>query len=208
MVTPKPFQDPHPPGWMAAVSEGSSEVAGRLGLGLMAMSILAPLETVAANVRKYREAAQNPTPITDVTTNKVAAYTLVHVTDGKTKRADDPVWRSVGWWYQHLAQFTLQWEMPHLPPEEQDKTFPNLRPLLEGNVPVEEFDNADMIIVGDTETVVRKMKRYADLGIDQLICYVQFGHLQHESIKRTIEILGKEVIPELNAYKPNIVVPS
>lgn len=206
MVTPKPVQDPHPPTWMAAVSEGSSEVAGQLGLGLMAMSILAPLEKVAAHVQAYRQAAQNPTPVTEVTTNKVAAYTLVHITDNKSNRADDPVWQSVGWWYQHLAQFTLQWELPHLSREEQDKTFPNLRPLLDGAVPVENFDNADMIIVGDVDTVVRKMKRYADLGIDQLICYVQFGYLSHESVTRTIEILGREVIPELNAYKPKLAV--
>src|SRR6201999_701171 len=33
MVTPKPFQDPHPPVWMAATSEGSAAVAGANALG-------------------------------------------------------------------------------------------------------------------------------------------------------------------------------
>jgi alkanesulfonate monooxygenase SsuD/methylene tetrahydromethanopterin reductase-like flavin-dependent oxidoreductase (luciferase family) len=202
MVTPKPFQDPHPPAWMAAVSSGSAEVAGALGLGLLSLSIMSPLEKVAEQVAAYRRAAANATPLTDVSTNKVAAYTLVHVTDKKTKREDDPIWRSVGWWYKHLAEFTLQWELPNLSAEERDQAFPTLRPLMEGDVPVETFDAADMIIVGDMDTVVRKMKRYADLGIDQLICYMQFGYLEHESIKRTIEVLGKEVIPELAAYTP------
>ena len=50
-----------------------------------------------------------------------------------------------------------------------------------------------MIIVGDPETVPREdAKRYAELGVDQLICYMQFGHLAHETIMRTIELLGKE----------------
>jgi hypothetical protein len=35
--------------------------------------------------------------------------------------------------------------------------------------------------------------------VDQLICYVQFGHLSHESIMRTIELLGSEIIPKLAA---------
>ena len=54
-----------------------------------------------------------------------------------------------------------------------------------------------MIIVGDPETCVEKMVKYAELGVDQLICYVQFGYLKHESIMRTIELLGTKVIPEL-----------
>jgi hypothetical protein len=33
--------------------------------------------------------------------------------------------------------------------------------------------------------------------VDQLICYVQFGYLSHESIMHTIELLGSKVIPEL-----------
>jgi hypothetical protein len=41
------------------------------------------------------------------------------------------------------------------------------------------------------------MRHYDELGVDQLICYVQFGHLPHESILRTIELLGTEVIPQL-----------
>jgi hypothetical protein len=45
------------------------------------------------------------------------------------------------------------------------------------------------------------MKHYADLGVDELICYVQFGYLPHEAVMRTVEVLGKEVIPELAAYR-------
>ncbi|MCU1617414.1 MAG: Luciferase-like monooxygenase [Frankiales bacterium] len=208
MVTPKPVQDPHPPAWMAAVSGGSAELAGQLGLGLLSLSIMRPLDEVARQVAAYRAAAARATPITDVTTNKVAAYTLVHVTEKDRKRQDDPVWRSVGWWYRHLAEFTIQWELPNMPAEEQQKAFPELKPLMDGHVPIESFDAADMIIVGDVDTVVTKMKRYADLGIDQLICYMQFGYLEHEAIKRTIEILGKEVIPELAAYEPKPFQPA
>jgi hypothetical protein len=46
------------------------------------------------------------------------------------------------------------------------------------------------------------MKHYADLGVDQLICYVQFGYHDHASVLKTIEILGKEVLPELERYRP------
>ena len=50
-----------------------------------------------------------------------------------------------------------------------------------------------MIVVGDAERCLEKMKRYADLGVDELICYVQFGYDPHASVMRTIDILGREV---------------
>lgn len=59
-----------------------------------------------------------------------------------------------------------------------------------------------MIVVGDAERCFQKLKHYADLGVDQLICYVQFGYHSHESVLKTIEILGKEVLPELERYRP------
>jgi hypothetical protein len=35
-----------------------------------------------------------------------------------------------------------------------------------------------------------------------VICYVQFGYHSHESVMRSIELLGKEVIPALEKYEP------
>ena len=73
---------------------------------------------------------------------------------------------------------------------------------MEGNIPIESFDDGDMIVVGDPERCFEKMKHYADLGVDELICYVQFGYHSGESTLKTIELLGKEVLPELEKYTP------
>jgi alkanesulfonate monooxygenase SsuD/methylene tetrahydromethanopterin reductase-like flavin-dependent oxidoreductase (luciferase family) len=202
LVTPKPFQDPHPPCWMAAVSDGSSEVAGSLGLGLLSFSTMQPIEKVAKVVSAYRNAAKRAKPLTGVATNKVAMYTLVHFTETKDNPAD-PVWKSIEWWYKHLAEFNLEWELPHLTQQEKERVFPLMKNIQNGTTPVESFDSADMILVGDVKTILRKMKRYADLGVDQLICYVQWGYLEQQAILRTIEVLGKEVIPEMERYKPS-----
>ena len=140
-----------------------------------------------------------PTPITRVTTNKVAAYTLVHCAESLAECERNGIWESVWWWYKNLAEFTLEWELPNLSQEERDATFPLLKRQLEGNFDVHEFHDADMIIVGDPDQCLEKMLRYEALGVDQLICYVQFGHLSHESIMRTIELLGTEIVPKLAA---------
>ena len=202
LVTPKPFQDPHPPCWMAATSEGSAEVAGANGLGMLSFSIMQPLEQMARQVVAYRKAAATAKPLTGVTTNRVAAYTLVHCAETMAEAEANGIWKSVSWWYQNLAQFTLDWELVHLSDAEKASTFPLMKPLLEGNVPVQHFHDADMLVVGDPERCLQKMKHYADLGIDELICYVQFGYHSHESVMKTIELLGKQVRPELESYVP------
>jgi alkanesulfonate monooxygenase SsuD/methylene tetrahydromethanopterin reductase-like flavin-dependent oxidoreductase (luciferase family) len=132
-----------------------------------------------------------------VTTNKVAAYTLVHCADSTARCEDNGIWESVWWWYKNLAEFTLEWEMPHFSEEEKDRAFPLLKPQMEGSFDPRMFSDADMIVVGDPDTCYEKMVKYAELGVDQLICYVQFGYLSHESVVRTIELLGQEIIPEI-----------
>jgi len=104
----------------------------------------------------------------------------------------------VWWWYKNLAEFTIEWELPHMSKEQHDQIFPLLKMQAEGGVKPQVFNDADMIVVGDPERCLEKMIKYQDLGVDQLICYVQFGYLSHESVMKTIELLGKELIPELN----------
>lgn len=197
MVTPKPVQDPHPPCWMAATSDGSAAVAGSLGLGLLSFSIMQPIQRMAEHIRQYRIAAATPTPITNVTTNKVAAYTLVHCAESMAKCEENGIWESVWWWYKNLAEFTLQWEMPHFSDEQKDQIFPLLKAQMQDDFDPKVFSDADMIIVGDPDRCFEKMVKYADLGVDQLICYMQFGYLPHESIMESIELLGTKIIPEL-----------
>lgn len=202
MVTPKPYQDPHPPAWMAATSQSSATTAGENGLGLLSFTIMQPIEMMGKAIQMYREAQLNAKPLTDVHNNKVAAYTLVHCAEDEAQLKANNLYESLGWWYQNLAQFTIDWEFPNTPQEEVDRIFPLMKPLAEGNIPVDIFMDADMIVCGDADTCYEKMKHYADLGVDELLCYVQFGYLPHESVMKTLEIIGKEVLPEIEKYEP------
>lgn len=200
MVMPKPVQDPHPPAWMAATSPESSGIAGRLGLGLLSFTIMQPIEMMAERIQAYKEAAEDPDPITDVVNDRCAAYTLVHCAESMEQAEANGVWDAVWWWYQNIAEFILEWEIQSYDQELQDKLFPLLSRFAEGDIEPERFNDADMIIVGDPERCLEKMKRYADLGVDQLLCYTQFGSLSHEAVMRNLELLGQEVIPEIEAY--------
>lgn len=200
VVTPKPFQDPHPPVWQAAASETSAVSAGELGLGLLSFALLQPVEKMADHIRAYRTAqsmAREKDQLTRVRNDRVGVYTLVHAYDDADEATAYGLWESVNWWYRHLAEFTLEWELPNLSEEEQKAVFPLLEPVIKGEVPVSYYQEQDMIIIGTAEECLQKIIRYDEVGVDQLLCYVQFGDLPHDKVMRNLEILAKQVIPEL-----------
>ena len=200
MQTPKPFQDPHPPVWQAAATLKSAVSAGELGLGLLSFALLQPVEKMAEHIQAYRTAQSMARPqdmLTRVRNDRVGVYTLVHAYDDADAAADYGLWDSVNWWYRHLAEFTLKWELPMLGVEEQKAVFPLLQPIIDGDVPVKHYQDQDMIIVGTPEECLEKVIRYDEVGVDQLLCYVQFGDLPHEKVMRSMELLATRVIPEL-----------
>lgn len=200
MVTPKPFQDPHPPVWQAAATEKSAVSAGELGLGLLSFALLQPVEKMAEHIQAYRTAQSIARPkdmLTRVRNDRVGVYTLVHAYDDADEATAYGLWESVNWWYKHLAEFTLQWELPNLSEEEQKAVFPLLQPVINGEVPVSHYQDQDMIIIGTAEECLEKIIRYDEAGVDELLCYVQFGDLPHDKVMRNLEILAKDVMPEL-----------
>lgn len=199
MVTPKPYQYPHPPCWMAASSEETIRMAGQNGLGLLCFSIMQPLEKLASLIDIYREEQKTCTPVSGVHTNKVGVYTLVHCTESRSKFDTNRVWDSMWWWYKTSAEFILKWEMALLPPEAQEKAFPLLRKQADGDFDITTFDDQDMVIIGTPEECLRKLIKYEEAGVDQVLSYVNFGYLPQEAVLESITLLGDYVIPELKA---------
>ena len=197
MVTPKPYQFPHPPAWMAASTESSATMAGENGCGLLCFSIMQPLNRLQEIIASYRKAQERAVPLTRVHTNKVGVYTLVHCAESRDDFGTNRLWDSMWWWYRGIAEFHLKWEMAHLTPEQQAQAFPLLSARARGEFDITEFDREDMVVVGTPDECLKKLLRYEAAGVDQLLCYLNFGYLPHEAVMKSIELLGTRVIPEL-----------
>jgi alkanesulfonate monooxygenase SsuD/methylene tetrahydromethanopterin reductase-like flavin-dependent oxidoreductase (luciferase family) len=53
-----------------------------------------------------------------------------------------------------------------------------------------------MIMAGDPSSCNDLVKRFADIGVDQLIIHMQPSGLPHEKIMESIRLFGTHVIPE------------
>jgi alkanesulfonate monooxygenase SsuD/methylene tetrahydromethanopterin reductase-like flavin-dependent oxidoreductase (luciferase family) len=184
---------------MAASSEETIRMAGQNGLGLLCFSIMQPLEKLSKLIEIYREEQRSAVPVSAVHTNKVGVYTLVHCTESRAKFDTNRVWDSMWWWYKTSAEFILKWEMALLPDEAKEKAFPLLKKQAEGDFDITTFDDQDMVIIGTPEECLRKFLKYEDAGIDQVLCYVNFGYLPQAAVLESITLLGDYVIPELKA---------
>ena len=128
MQTPKPFQDPHPPCWHGGGQrrQRGQSPAGT-GSGLLSFAITAAgredgaahRRSTARRGRERRAAAH----ARDATTGSAATRSCTAPTTWTRRRATASG-TSVSWWYRHLAEFTLEWELPNLREEEQDAVLP------------------------------------------------------------------------------------
>jgi alkanesulfonate monooxygenase SsuD/methylene tetrahydromethanopterin reductase-like flavin-dependent oxidoreductase (luciferase family) len=197
-ITPKPYQDPHPPCWMASVSDESVDLAAQYGLGMLSLTIVQPVDVLAKRIARYRELSKQATPLTKVHNTRVAPYTLVHCTPDMAKAEKEyDVWDSVAWWYTNQIEFLIQWELPPMTDEELTERFPLLEPARNGTFNPREFAEKDMIIVGELDECTEKIERYQRIGCDAILCYMEFGGLPHETIMTSIEMLGTKVVPKL-----------
>ena len=170
------------------------------GLGLLSSSLLQPVEKMAETISAYRTAAglgpaREPADPGARTTGW-ASTRWSTVYDDADEAAAYGLWDSVNWWYRNLAEFTLKWELPHLSDEAKAKAFPSLQAVIDGDDPDRALPEQDMIIVGTPEECLRKILRYEAVGVDQLLCYVQFGDLPHDKVMRTLELLGNDIMPQ------------
>jgi alkanesulfonate monooxygenase SsuD/methylene tetrahydromethanopterin reductase-like flavin-dependent oxidoreductase (luciferase family) len=72
--------------------------------------------------------------------------------------------------------------------------------ILQGeSVPDDELFEAlseqDSLIVGSPETCRKKLRAYAELGIDRMMAFHQVNALSHETVLKSIRLIG-ELIPE------------
>ena len=59
--------------------------------------------------------------------------------------------------------------------------------------------DSGMVAAGTPDDVLEVLQRFKDVGVDQVIVHMQMGGVPHDDIMKTIEIMGKEVLPKLRS---------
>lgn len=212
-VVPKPYQQPHPPLWMAVTGPESHDIAGELGLGCLSFSIATPLDKLAARIDRWRTAQRKAKPIGQMINDNAATFVLVHVADTDEQAREQA--RAAQMYYvkgqAHLLTSIVDLYkgredmgsygyMQKAVQKAAQKTVQKTVDSLDAakRITFEKMDDRHMCIVGNPDTVIKKVQRYIDTGCTQVLGNFQGFGMTSEQVFRSIELFGREVIPAFN----------
>jgi alkanesulfonate monooxygenase SsuD/methylene tetrahydromethanopterin reductase-like flavin-dependent oxidoreductase (luciferase family) len=202
-VLPKPLQAPHPPLWGATTSvEGHYEI-GKKGIGVCSFTVGVPPESLAERVAQYRRGiAECTKPVGKFLNARVATFTMVHCADTNAAAREQAA-RSMSWYPSYGGKMfaeTARW-MSGLTPDGNLGTYSYMEQAKSAasfDVPMDYIWDSGAAVVGDPQRCIEIAKRYEAAGCDLLLCLFNPYDMQHEHVMRSIELIGKQVMPALD----------
>ncbi|MBI3743271.1 MAG: LLM class flavin-dependent oxidoreductase [Chloroflexi bacterium] len=196
-VIPRCVQKPHPPLWLAGTSPDSAQRAARNGLGVLFFASGIAPEFLDDKVKIYRNEIKNAQPVGGFVNNQLAGFTsgLCGEDDAETKKTGG----AAAFWYNMKGFSVSRWPKGQQPP----RTYEYTKDMWTGEEQAraggyEAMIKSGTIMVGDPESCSRIVKRYAEVGVDQLIIHMQAGAPSNERVKESIRVFGEHVIPRFN----------
>jgi alkanesulfonate monooxygenase SsuD/methylene tetrahydromethanopterin reductase-like flavin-dependent oxidoreductase (luciferase family) len=84
-VVPKPLQKPHPPLWQTCTSPESFAMAGELGVGALATTLLTPLAPLGELFAHYRSGLDRCRPAGHFVNDRRAVFTFLHCAETRAE---------------------------------------------------------------------------------------------------------------------------
>ena len=201
-VLPKPLQKPHPPLWGATSSDDGHREVGSLGLGLCSFAVGVPPEEVKRKIDIYREAVAGCTEPLGAQVHENAATFTMTLCDTDRRRALDTARRAFEWYPKAGARqiaTVADWMA------EQQRDLGNYgyaadlkniddQGLLD-QLTLDYLVGSGAVALGTPDDCVEAIRRYDEAGVDTLLCLVNPYDIPHDAVMRTIELMGKEVLP-------------
>ena len=195
-----PMQKPHPPIWFPGGSSPESVIwAAKHGYAYMN---LGAIMDVTQELKQYyidtaREAGFKPGP----EHFGYQLWVLVADTDAKAQE----IGRNLLWTFDHRMRGPREHNDP---PGYQSRVARDVgmrRPGAGGpgkKMDYESMQEVNTLIVGSPETVARKLTRTLEqLSPGYLVLIMSDGTVAHKDIMRSVELMGKEVVPALHEVK-------
>jgi natural product biosynthesis luciferase-like monooxygenase protein len=192
-VRPKPLQKPHPPMWMAALSEESYTKAGRLGMNLLCSPVFGgSLIDARARIDRYRNELSRHGH--DPERHEVGALVMVYV--GKTQEeARKEFAGPVIWYFRTFGKYVA----PKLgqPPLDGYEGYAGIRDLA-SVVEWETLLAHGAVICGEPDYVAERVAELRDtVGVTHLLCWTRLGGLRADCVHGHMQRMRDSVIPGL-----------
>jgi alkanesulfonate monooxygenase SsuD/methylene tetrahydromethanopterin reductase-like flavin-dependent oxidoreductase (luciferase family) len=209
-VVPKPRQKPHPPVWVACSRRDTIHLAAQKGIGALTFAFIDPEEATQWVGDYYRTLEDECVPIGDVVNPNVACVTtfMCAPTEEEAIARGTTGANFFGYSLAHYylfgqhqpgvtdvwAEFEERRAQHGFDPEVVRQAAAS--PSILGATAVQAGVSGLRGSVGTPEQIREFLRRYEELGVDQVIFVSQAGRNRHEHIMESLELFAKEVLPE------------
>ena len=168
----KPVQKPTPPTWLAASSDDTLVKAGQLGWPMMGIPFARSNNLVEVKAKNdlyldsYRKAGHGGTPPI-----MVAMHVYLHQSDDDAARLSRP-------YFERVTSFTKT----HRRPGSKVPDF-------------DEVKRQKLGVFTTPDDAIEIFRAYAKTGVTHVIAMVNFGGVPMPEVRRTMELMSKEVFP-------------
>jgi len=199
-VEPKPVQKPHPPLAVAAISDDSIAWTAQNGWRLLSSGLGTALPTLQRQHGIYREALHasgHPAPKIDalLSTWVVTRHVYVADTDAQARREAEPHER---WYLDSFARSLRADGLVGLSEIVRQQADEMVRRATERRW---EDLIEDALLIGSPATVRQRVAELDEAGVGELVCWMNFGGLPPDRVRRSMRLFAEEVIP---AFRPSI----
>ena len=209
-VVPKPRQRPHPPVWVACSRRETIHLAAQKGIGALSFSFFDPEEAIHWVNDYYTTLAHDGVPIGDAVNANIACVTPFMCHDDEATAITRGVegtnflGYSLAHYYifgRHRPARTDVWKE-----YQQRRSAAGYDPAAVAVAATQSdrlgakvvLDDASGLrgAVGTPDQVREYLRRYEEYGVDQVILASQAGKNRHEHVMESLELFGREVLPE------------
>ncbi len=193
-VVPKPLQRPHPPLWLACSRRETILLAARLGIGALTFSFVSPEES-RQWVHDYYATLENECEPVGYAINAQIAMACPFLCDRDEKLVREMAHEHHGFFMYGLGHYAFFGQ------HEPGKTnlwenYKNQKAPIEIDDPLASGSGARNC-VGTPEQIRDTLRGFEESGVDQVLFLSQAGKIPHELLMSSIDLFGREVLPEV-----------
>ncbi|HZI79603.1 MAG TPA: LLM class flavin-dependent oxidoreductase, partial [Vicinamibacterales bacterium] len=193
-VIPKPLQQPHPPLYQVCVSKDGIENTALRGWPMLNSVLTGPVDQLVTNRDTYVATLEKSGRSAAEIAALLAHWGVsrqIYVADTDAQALAEA--KEAELWYQEsFRRFVV--------PERIEDAHPSLQPGFRAmadklaRVTWEDLVR-ETLAFGSPDTVARHIADMRELGVGQVLCWMNFGGLPQDKIRRSMELFAREVIP-------------
>jgi alkanesulfonate monooxygenase SsuD/methylene tetrahydromethanopterin reductase-like flavin-dependent oxidoreductase (luciferase family) len=183
------------PGWLAAVSPDSVDVAADLGLNLMT-GPFKPWPMVKSDIRRYRGLTKEKDAQT--------SFTMAVYCDTDHERARKRAEEGIVWVYERILEFARPLLNRQIEGYEHYRKLGWIAQLFQKAISLKTLEAMGLAAVGDPDHVAKKLRAVEEVGVDRIGMAIGGGDLSADEMITCLDTMAKHVLPR---FRPAEIIP-